>query len=155
MALRDLWISLDLKDLHGNSDRPAHYQGWLAVAETALPLKGTWHRRSCNDGEGGKPVNVCSFTTSEMWKLQGFSCENLPKAIPESAFTVPSQRAFFTGNDCRRNLTDQQETAQWITGEEVYARILESLLGILSQIMESVSQQIPNLFKAVSFCFEY
>ena len=147
MALRDLRISLDLKELHGNSDRPAHYQAWLAVLETALPLKGTWHRRSSHDNEGCKPVNVCSFTTSELWKLQGLNYENLPKAIGESAFTVPSQRAFFTGNDCRRNLTDQQETAQWVTGEEVFTRLLESLLGILSQIIGKDSQ-FPNLFTA-------
>eukprot|EP00435_Cladocopium_sp_Y103_P068065 s95_g31.t1 len=132
LALRDLRITLDPKDLHGNSERPAHFQAWLAVAETALPLKGTWHRRTSHD-DVTKPVNVCSMTNSDLWKLQGFSSENIPKAIPESAFTVPSQRAFFTGNDCRRNLTDQQETAQWITGEDLFVRLLESLLGILSE----------------------
>ena len=122
---------MDLGSIHGNSERPGYYQAWIAAAETSLPLKGTWHRRANGDDKEPKPVSVCSFTNSDLWKMQGFPIDGLPKAVAEPDFIVPSQKSFLTSNDARRNLTDTQETAQWVTGAEFYQKLFQSLWGIL------------------------
>eukprot|EP00438_Fugacium_kawagutii_P002612 Skav201663 [mRNA] locus=scaffold641:262503:266404:- [translate_table: standard] len=128
LALRDVRIALDTSCLHGNADRPGNFQGWVAVCDTALPLKGIWHRRASHD-DTTKPVAVNPLTSSELWKLQGFAWDKLPKAVAESDFVVPSQRSFFTSNESRRNLTDQQETSQWVTGQDLFSHLFEALLG--------------------------
>ena len=49
----------------------------------------------------------------------------------KSEFNVPSARAHLSGNDARRNLTDAQETAQWVAGPCFTEKMLASLLGPL------------------------
>ena len=50
-----------------------------------------------------------------------------PKAIQEKDFVVPGEG--FACHDGRRNLTDLQETSQWLGGSEVPKAILSALLG--------------------------
>ena len=157
--MRDLRVSVDLSALHGNSDRPAHYHAWIVVAETALPLKGTWHRRASHD-ESAKPLTVCNLTSSELWRLQGFNLDNLPKAIPEADFVVPSQRSVLTSNDCRRNLTDQQETAQWLSGDELFQKLLTSLFGAFDSSFSNVFTKrqvvmLQNILRRCEYSSKY
>ena len=126
LGLRDLNLGMDLTSLHRNSERPAYYRAWLCVAETALPLKGTGHRRNAHD-EAVKGAQVCTHAASDLWRLQGFPHDTLPKAMGEADFHVPSARAHLTCNDARRNLTDAQETGQWVSGEAFFTTLLTSL----------------------------
>jgi len=130
MDLRPIYINADLSRLHRNSERPALYNGWICVPDAFLPLKGTAHR-AIKDAEAVKPSHINAFTDSELWRLQGLPVDNLPSAIPEAEFNVPSARAHLSGNDARRNLTDAQETAQWIAGPCFTEKMLASLLGPL------------------------
>ena len=131
MELRDVTISADLSSLHKNSERPAFYPAWVAVQDTVLPLKGTGHRAGRHDSDAVKPAMINDFAQSELWRLQGI-CEALPVALTESQFHVPSARSHLSGNDARKNLTDFQETSQWLAGDEFWSRIIQSLVGPLS-----------------------
>lgn len=69
--------------------------------------------------------NVNVFCASKLWNAQALS--TFPKAISEQEFIVPG-----TGGQAyegRRNLTDAQETAQWLAGTEIAEAILRDLLG--------------------------
>ena len=50
-----------------------------------------------------------------------------PTALDEKDFIVPGGHAW-TSNEGRRNLTDQQELAQWLGGVSVPSQILSNLL---------------------------
>lgn len=54
---------------------------------------------------------------------------NFPPAIQEKDFVVPGET--LTSHDGRRNLTDLQETSQWLGGLGVPKSILTGLLGSL------------------------
>ena len=125
--LRDITICSDLSGLHRNSDRPAFYAAYIAVADSALPLKGAAHRASRHDADAVKPVMINEHCQSELWRLQGMN--ELAAALPENQFCVPSSRSHLSANDCRRNLTDFQETSQWLAGEDAWAKIIESMTG--------------------------
>ena len=123
---------MNISNLHGNSERPAYYQAWLCVSDSALPLKGTGHRRNSHeDAPKDIATSICIHTQSELWRLQGFQFDCLPKAVAEGDFHVPSARAHLTCNDARRNLTDIQETSQWVSGEEFWSKIFSSLWSAL------------------------
>ena len=123
---------MDISSLHGNSERPGYYQAWLCVSDSALPLKGTGHRRNSHeDAPKDIAMSICTHTQSELWRLAGFQSESLPKAVPEADFHVPSARAHLTCNDSRRNLTDAQETSQWVSGEAFWSKIFTSLWSVL------------------------
>ena len=82
--------------------------------------------------EDSKELKACvcnDFTTSEMWKLQGFAPSGVPAAVAEANFHVPSAKAFLQSNDARKNMTDMQETAQWLSGEPFWTAVLGSLMG--------------------------
>ena len=82
--------------------------------------------------EDSKELKACvcnDFTTSEMWKLQGFAPSGVPAAVAEANFHVPSAKAFLQSNDARKNMTDIQETAQWLSGEPFWTAVLRSLMG--------------------------
>ncbi len=53
-----------------------------------------------------------------------------PQALQEKDFVVPGEG--FISHDGRRNLTDLQETSQWLGGVSVAKGILEGLLGTSS-----------------------
>ena len=127
MELRNVHLGFDLGGLHRNSDRPGFYPAWISVADGFLPLKGTAHRAIRGDHEI-KPAAVNEFTSSSLWRLQGFG-DGFPVAVGEQDFHIPSARSHLAGHDCRRNLTDAQETAQWVSGEDCMVKILEGLLG--------------------------
>lgn len=129
MEMRPISIGADLSRLHRNSDRPAFYGGYITVPDTFLPLKGTAHR-AVKDGDAVKPCQVNHFTSSTLWKHQGLTGD-FPSSIPEAEFRVPSQKSHLTANDSRRNLTDSQETAQWIAGPSFTEKLLNGLLGQL------------------------
>lgn len=129
MEMRPISIGADLSRLHRNSDRPAFYGGYITVPDTFLPLKGTAHR-AVKDGDAVKPCQVNHFASSTLWKHQGLTGD-FPSSIPEAEFRVPSQKSHLTANDSRRNLTDSQETAQWIAGPSFTEKLLNALLGQL------------------------
>lgn len=117
LELRDLRVGLNMKQLHGNADRPAFYQGWLAVPDTMLPARGTGYR--AQRGEDAKEMRaavVNELTSSELWRLQGL-VDPLPPALNEQDFHLPACKAFLQSNETRKNMTDLQETSQWIAGE--------------------------------------
>ena len=68
---------------------------------------------------------------------------SFPAALAEKSFVVPGGESMPT-HEGRRNLTDQQETAQWLGGRQVPAAILQALLGALYQhiFLSFVSQSI-------------
>eukprot|EP00435_Cladocopium_sp_Y103_P038406 s2591_g10.t1 len=117
VELRNVYLGIDVGGLHGNSDRPGFYSAWIAVSDGFLPLKGTAHRAVRGDNEAIKPTAVNEFTSSSLWRLQGFA-DGFPTAVPAQEFHIPSARSHLAGHDCRRNLTDSQETAQWVSGED-------------------------------------
>lgn len=130
LALRDVRILIDCASLHGNSERPQYFTGWLAITDATLPPKGVAYRRNTNE-EDMKGVTINSFCASSLWKLQGLALEEVPPALPEQEFSVPSTKSYLASNDSRRNLTDIQETSQWIAGKKVFSKILPAALGPL------------------------
>lgn len=130
LALRDVRIPIDCSSLHGNSERPQYFQGWLAIPDATLPPKGVAYRRNTNE-EDLKGVTVNSFCASSLWKLQGLALDEVPSALPEAEFSVPAVKSYLVSNDARRNLTDIQETSQWIAGKNVFGKLLPAALGPL------------------------
>ncbi|CAK8988151.1 unnamed protein product [Durusdinium trenchii] len=130
LALRDLRIPIDCSELHGNSERPLFFHGWLAIPDSTLPAKGVGYRRNTNEESRDlSAVAVNIFSQSDLWKLQGLPLENVPRAVCEGDFCVPSPKSFLISADSRRNLTDTQETAQWIAGEDVFSKLIKSAFG--------------------------
>ena len=137
LELRDLWVSLDTSQLHGNADRPGYYQAWICAPDFMLPPRGTSHRApkmSAEDARDMKATELNDFTSCDLWKLQGFPKDKVPAAVPENSFHVPMARAFLQSNDTRKNLTDSQETGQWLSGEAFWTAVLEGSFGILAHI---------------------
>ena len=132
LELRQVSIGVDLSGLHGNSERPAFYHGWICVPDTFLPPKGTAYRSNKHEADAVKATQINDFTTSELWRLQGL-VGSFPLALSEHDFRVPAAKSFLISNDARRNLTDVQETSQWMAGEEFAKRVLESMLGFLPE----------------------
>lgn len=145
LALRDLRLGVDTTELHGNSERPVYYGGWIACSDAALPLKGTGHRRNAHD-ETPKNATICCFTSSDLWRLQGFAPANFPKALGETEFHVPSLRSHFTSNDSRRNLTDSQETSQWFSGQSIWNKVFSSLWSPSFEVCKFYLHQALNIF---------
>lgn len=67
------------------------------------------------------------FCNSDLWSRQALAPTAFPPAIQEKDFIVPGDG--FQSHDGRRNLTDLQETAQWLGGPAVAKAILSGLLG--------------------------
>ncbi len=125
-------MCLDTSGLHGNSDRPSYYHGWLVAPDSMLPLRGAGHRAVKMSSEEAKDLKACvlnDFISSELWKLQGFPPSSLPSAVAENQFHLPSAKSFLQSNDARKNMTDMQETAQWLSVEDLWAQLLQTLLG--------------------------
>ena len=132
---------MDGSGLHGKSERPSYFTGWLAVPDSTLPPKGVGYRRNTHESETQKEVKnmvITTFASCDLWKHQGFSLDSFPQALAEGDFAVPSAKAHLQCNDSRKNWTDAQETAQWLSGEAVYGQILKSLLGPLDDDLERV-----------------
>lgn len=96
------------------------------------------------------PLRFCS---SDLWLRQAFEAGTFPAAIPESQFQVPGEG--LTSHDGRRNLTDLQETAQWLGGSAVAKSILKGLLGrlVVSFHVFSFSLFVVCLISSVCFVF--
>ena len=72
------------------------------------------------------PAGVNYFCNSLLWTRQTLG--ERPRMIPEAEYVTLSG---FSSHECRRNLTDLQETAQWQGGADIPRCILERLLGDL------------------------
>ena len=139
IALRDLTLMVDGQHLHGNSERPVFFHAWLAIPDSTLPSKGVGYRRNTNEEKDLKSLNINTFTQTSLWRLQGFSLNEFPKALAESEFCVPSAKGVLVSNDSRRNLTDIQETSQWFAGIDCYEKLLTATLGVEAQTYEKLS----------------
>ena len=128
LGVRDIRIPVDMSGIHRNSERPAYYTGWVAVPDLFLPPKGTAYRANKHDDQAikGDVSHICG---SDLWRLQGIAFDQIPSALPEQEFKVPSAKAHLGCQDGRKNLSDLQETAQWVAGESVASSLLKSLLG--------------------------
>ena len=72
-------------------------------------------------------INIFCF--SKLWQSQ---CVSSPaRAIEEHAFIVPGSGAscVAASHEGRRNLTDVQETGQWLGGEQIPELIINDLLA--------------------------
>ena len=78
---------------------------------------------------------------SHAWRFQTLP-DPLPHPLNESEYCVPMQRNF-SSNDNRKNYTDMQETAQWVSGVEIPCAILEAL-GIGGASVAPRSLEINN-----------
>ncbi|CAK9109302.1 unnamed protein product [Durusdinium trenchii] len=110
IELRPFTLNLSLDDLHKNRELPSAYICYLGVPDSTLPLKGTAHR-----SVRGAPEIEQSLPTP------------FPGALSEKEFVVPGESLL--SNDTRRNLTDLQETSQWIGGGRVPTAILTALFS--------------------------
>ena len=128
IALRDLRLPVDVSELHGNSERPCYYMGWLAILDTTVPIKGVAYRRSSTQEEMQNQVVNC-FSSSMLWKLQGLPLDSIPAAISEQNFLVPGTKSYLVSCDARRNLTDSQETSQWLAGKDVFTKFIQAAVG--------------------------
>ena len=118
-----------MSSIHKNSERPAYYTGWVAIPDLFLPAKGTAYRANKHDDQTIKAADVSEICGSDLWRLQGVAFDQIPSALPEQEFKVPSAKAHFGCQDGRKNLSDLQETSQWVAGESVANSLLKSLLG--------------------------
>ncbi|CAK9100995.1 unnamed protein product [Durusdinium trenchii] len=123
IELRPWTLNLNLEDLRKNREMPGAFLSFLGVADSTLPLRGTAHRVVRGAPESEAMVNA--FCTSSLWLRQVL--QQFPAAIPESQFVVPSQSIL--SHSERRNLTDLQETAQWLGGINVPRMVLKSLMS--------------------------
>ena len=71
---------------------------------------------------------VPRFCGSMLWQRQSLPTP-FPGALSEKEFVVPGESLL--SNDTRRNLTDLQETSQWIGGGRVPTAILTALFSRL------------------------
>ena len=129
-------LGVDSSGLHGNSERPSYFTGWLAVADSTLPAKGVGYRRNAHEGEVQKEMKnmvVTAFAACDLWRHQGFPLDSFPAALAEADFAVPSAKSHLQCNDARKNWTDAQETSQWLSGEALYVQILKSVFGRLDE----------------------
>jgi len=62
-----------------------------------------------------------------LWLRQALPAASFPPALPEKEFVVPGESIL--SHSERRNLTDLQETSQWLGGINVPKAILEQLFG--------------------------
>ena len=129
LGVRDLRLAVDMSEVHGNSDRPSYFNAYLCVPDVHLPAKGIAYRANRHDDQTVKASEISEVCNSDLWKLQGLPMDMLPQALPEAKFCVPSAKAHLSGQDGRRNLTDVQETAQWVSGESMAISLLKALLG--------------------------
>lgn len=68
------------------------------------------------------------FCSSALWIRQLLLPASFPPALNEKLFVVPGSGAdTLLSNDQRRNLTDQQETSQWLGGLMVPKQVLQAL----------------------------
>ena len=81
------------------------------------------------------PSSQLRFCSSDLWTRQALAPGNFPAALQEREFVVPGEQLL--SHDGRRNLTDLQETAQWLGGVSVAKSILVALLGNLEQFVIS------------------
>ena len=84
------------------------------------------------------------FCSSSLWLRQALEPAGFPLAINERDFVIPGEGMLC--HDQRRNLSDQQETAQWLGGQQVPKSIISALLSSLVQncfavLSEAVSSQ--------------
>lgn len=70
------------------------------------------------------------FCSSPLWLRQALPATAFPPALPEKEFVVPGE-ALLSHSE-RRNLTDLQETSQWLGGQAVPSAVLEHLCSDLS-----------------------
>ncbi|CAJ1431217.1 unnamed protein product [Effrenium voratum] len=155
VELRQFTLNLDLSELHRNRELPAAYLCFLGVQDHALPMKGTAHRavkgvptsgqdgvkanslpgidllpnfKACLRGMSNALTSNLRFCASPLWQKQALAVKDFPFAIQEKDFIIPGD-SLLHSNDQRRNLTDFQETAQWLGGVGVPKAIFKSLLG--------------------------
>lgn len=81
----------------------------------------------CYSGELYMPPCLPRFCASDLWQRQALHPAQYPVALQEKEFVVPGEN--FVSHDGRRNLTDLQETSQWLGGQNVVKAILGGLLG--------------------------
>ena len=159
VELRQFTLNLDLSELHRNRELPAAYLCFLGVQDHALPMKGTAHRavkgvptsgqdgvkanslpgidllpnfKACLRGMSNALTSNLRFCASPLWQKQALAVKDFPFAIQEKDFIIPGD-SLLHSNDQRRNLTDFQETAQWLGGVGVPKAIFKSLLGGLAR----------------------
>ena len=77
--------------------------------------------------------SINHFCFSRLWTSQYVSQQ--PKAVNEQDFIVPGTGATVSSAEGRRNLTDVQETSQWLGGIEVPEMILADLC-FLAKVLE-------------------
>lgn len=70
---------------------------------------------------------VNMFCFSKLWQSQIVSSAG--RAIDENQFIVPGTTCVAASHEGRRNLTDVQETSQWIGGEQIPELILKDLMS--------------------------
>ena len=73
------------------------------------------------------------FCSSMLWLRQSLTPDMFPKSLNEKDFVVPGPGSgeSLLCNEARRNLTDQQETAQWVGGNMVPKQLLTALFSHL------------------------
>lgn len=73
------------------------------------------------------------FCSSSLWLRQSLSPDMFPKSLNERDFVVPGPGSgdSLLCNESRRNLTDQQETSQWVGGIMVPKQLLTALFSHL------------------------
>ncbi|CAK9010862.1 Uncharacterized protein SCF082_LOCUS10854 [Durusdinium trenchii] len=128
IELRSFTLNLNIDQLHKNRELPMGFVCYIGVLDSSLPLRGTAHRVV----RGGVPepessVNV--FCSSPLWLRQALPATAFPPALPEKEFVVPGE-ALLSHSE-RRNLTDLQETSQWLGGQAVPSAVLEHLCSHL------------------------
>ena len=67
------------------------------------------------------------FCNNVLWQRQALPPAWFPTALEEKEFVIPGGN-IWTSNEARKNLTDQQELAQWLGGMSVPSKILGALL---------------------------
>ena len=70
------------------------------------------------------------FCSSPLWMRQGLPLASFPAALHEKDFVVPGENLL--SHSERRNLTDLQETCQWLGGQGVPRAIFEQLTSTLT-----------------------
>lgn len=73
-------------------------------------------------------ASINNFCFSRLWASQLVS-QN-PKALNEQDFVVPGLGATVSSAEGRRNLTDVQETSQWLGGIDVPEMLLTDLCSL-------------------------
>ena len=90
-------------------------------------------------------MSILRLVASHAWRYQSLP-DPLPSPLAENEYVAPATKGQLTSNDQRKNYTGLQETAQWLSGVDIPAKMLEALgVGGLSAALNLSTRHLVKI----------